>query len=97
MEVTHALVLFRHCHRLEVALISDSLEVATDQEQIYFVLLLCFQILNVTVNCVKLPMTAAFYGNLDSTLLNNILKYRMCQLNLHFNLLVVLFRRDSNF
>ena len=37
-----------------------------------------------TVNCVKLPVTAAFYGNLDSTPLNNILKYGMYQVNLHF-------------
>ena len=41
-EVTHALVLGRHCHRLEVMIVSDGLEIATNQEQIYFVLLFSF-------------------------------------------------------
>lgn len=77
MKVTHLFVLLRHRHRLEVAVVSDSLEIATNQEQVYLVFLLCFEILNVTVYCVKLPMTAAFYGNLDGTPLNNLLKCRM--------------------
>lgn len=42
MEVTHAFILLRHRHRLEVAFVSDSLEISANQEQIYFVLLLRF-------------------------------------------------------
>ena len=64
VEVAHALVLFRDGHCLEVMNIASGLEVATDQEEIYFVLLLGFQPLNVTVDCVKLPVAAAFHGNL---------------------------------
>jgi len=44
--------------------IADSFKIATNQEQIYFVLFLGLQFLNVTVNRVKLAMTAAFNGNL---------------------------------
>ena len=65
MEVAHALVLWGDGHCLEVMAIACGLEVATDQEEIYFVLLLGFQPLNVTVDCVKLPVAAALYGNLD--------------------------------
>jgi hypothetical protein len=42
VEVAHALVLLRHSHCFEVVFIADGLEIATDQEQIYFVLLLGF-------------------------------------------------------
>jgi hypothetical protein len=65
VEVGHALVLWGDGHCLEVMAIACGLEVATDQEEIYFVLLLGFQPLNVTVDCVKLPVAAALYGNLD--------------------------------
>jgi hypothetical protein len=64
VEVTHSLVFLRHGHCLEVMFIADSLKIATNQEQIYFVLLLGLQLLNVTVNRIKLAMTAAFNGNL---------------------------------
>ena len=64
MEVTHPLVLLRHGHCLEVMVIANGLKIATYQEQIYFVLFLGLQPLNMTVNCVKLAMTAAFNGNL---------------------------------
>ena len=84
VEVTHVLVLLRHRHRLEVDFVSDSLEIATNQKQVYLVFILCFEILNVTVYCVKLPMTAAFYSNLDGTL-NNLLKCMIQQINLHFS------------
>jgi hypothetical protein len=49
---------------LEVMVIACGLEIATDQEEIYFELLLGLQSLNVTVDRVKLPMAAAFHGNL---------------------------------
>jgi hypothetical protein len=42
VEVAHALVLLRHGHCFEVVFIADGLEITTDQEQIYFVLLLGF-------------------------------------------------------
>jgi len=64
VEVTHSFVLLRHGHCLEVIFIADSFKIATYQEQIYFVLFLCLQLLNVAVNCVKFAMTAAFNGNL---------------------------------
>jgi len=44
--------------------IACGLEIATDQEEIYFDLLLGLQTLNVTVDGVKLPVAAAFHGNL---------------------------------
>jgi hypothetical protein len=44
--------------------IACGLEIATDQEEIYFELLLGLQSLNVTVDRVKLPVAAAFHGNL---------------------------------
>ena len=44
--------------------IADGFKIATYQEQIYFVLFLGLQLLNVAVNRVKLAMTAAFNGNL---------------------------------
>ncbi len=47
--------------------IACGLEIATDQEEIYIVLLLGFQGLNVTVDCVKLAVAAAFNGNLAWT------------------------------
>lgn len=56
---------------MEVTIVSDCLEIAANQEQVYLVFLLCFEIPNVTVYCVKLSMTAAFYSNLDDTPLNN--------------------------
>jgi hypothetical protein len=65
VEVAHSLVLLRHGHCLEVMVIADGLKISTYQEQIYFVLLLGFQLLNVAVNRVKLAMTAAFNGNLE--------------------------------
>jgi hypothetical protein len=71
------LVFLRHRHRLEVAIVSGGLEITANQEQVYLVFLLCFEILDVTVYRVKLPMTAAFHGNLDDTPLNNLLKCRM--------------------
>jgi hypothetical protein len=77
VEVTHLLVFLRYRHRLEVAIVSDGLEITANQEQVYLVFLLCFEILNVTVYRVKFPMTAAFYGNLDGTPLNNFPKRRM--------------------
>jgi hypothetical protein len=49
---------------LEVIVIACSLEIATDQEEIYFEPLLGLQPLNVSVDRVKLAMAAAFYGNL---------------------------------
>jgi len=72
VEVTHLLILCRYRHRLEVAIVSDGLEITANQEQVHLVFLFCFEILNVTVYCVKLSMTAAFYGNLDITPLNNL-------------------------
>ena len=71
------LVLWRYRHRLEVAIVSEGLEIAANQEQVYLVFLLCFEILNVTIYCIKLPMTAAFYGNLDSYPAEEPVKYRM--------------------
>jgi hypothetical protein len=44
--------------------IACGLEIATDEEEIYFELLLGLETLNVTVDRVKLPMAAAFHGNL---------------------------------
>jgi len=44
--------------------IACGLEIATDQEDIYFELLLGLQALDVTVDRVKLPVAATFYGNL---------------------------------
>lgn len=44
--------------------IACGLEIATDQEEIYFELLLGLQTLNMAVNRVKLAMAAAFHGNL---------------------------------
>ena len=49
---------------MEVMVIACGLEIATNQEEIYFELLLGLQRLNVTVDRVKLPMAAAFHGNL---------------------------------
>jgi hypothetical protein len=49
---------------LEVMVIACGLEIATNQEEIYFELLLGLQSLNVIVDRVKLPMAAAFHGNL---------------------------------
>ena len=71
------LVLWRYRHRLEVAIVSERLEIAANQKQVYLVFLLCFEILNVTVYCVKLPMTATFYGNLDIHIAEQPVKYRM--------------------
>ena len=64
MEVTHSFVLLRHGHCLEVIFIANSFKIPTYQEQIYFVLFLGLQLLNVAVDCVKFAMTAAFNGNL---------------------------------
>ena len=64
MEVTHVFVLLGDCHRVEVMVIACGLEIATDQEEIYFELLLGLQTLNMAVNRVKLAMAAAFHGNL---------------------------------
>lgn len=44
--------------------VACGLEIATDQEEIYFELLLGLQTLNVSVYRVELPVAAAFYGNL---------------------------------
>jgi hypothetical protein len=44
--------------------IACGLEIATDQEEIYFELLLGLQTLNMTVDRVELAMAAAFHGNL---------------------------------
>jgi hypothetical protein len=44
--------------------IARGLEIATDQEEIYFELLLGLQPLDVTVDRVKLAVAASFYGNL---------------------------------
>lgn len=49
---------------MKVMFIACGLEIATDQEEIYFELLLGLQSLNVTVDRVKLPVAAAFHGNL---------------------------------
>lgn len=65
MEVTHSFVLLRHGHCLKVIFIANSFKIATYQEQIYFVLFLGLQLLNVAVNCIKFAMTAAFNGNLQ--------------------------------
>jgi hypothetical protein len=64
VEVAHSLVLLGHGHCLKVMVIAYGLKIATYQEQIYFVPFLGLQPLNVTVNRVKLAMTAAFNGNL---------------------------------
>ena len=64
VKVAHVLVLLGDGHCLEVMVIACGLEIATDQEEIYFVLLLGFQPLNVAVDCVKLAMAATFYGDL---------------------------------
>lgn len=44
--------------------IACGLEIATDQEEIYFELLLGLQTMDVSVDRVKLPVAAAFHGNL---------------------------------
>jgi hypothetical protein len=44
--------------------VACGLEIATDQEEIYFELLLGLQTLNVSVDRVELPVAAAFHGNL---------------------------------
>jgi hypothetical protein len=64
VKVTHVLVFFRDRHRLEVIFIACGLEITTDKEEIYFVLFSRLEALNVTVDRVKLPMAAAFHGNL---------------------------------
>jgi len=64
VEVAHVLVLLGDGHCLEVMVIACGLEITTDQEEIYFVLLLGFQPLNVAVDCVKLAVAAALYGDL---------------------------------
>jgi len=50
---------------LEVAIVSDGLEIAANQEQVYLVFF-CVSRFYVTVYCVELPMTAAFHCNLHS-------------------------------
>jgi hypothetical protein len=40
VEVTHELVFFRDSHRLKINVVPHCLEITTDQEQVYFVLLL---------------------------------------------------------
>ncbi|SRR6266404_6648572 len=42
VEVTHSFELCRHRHRLEVAIVSNGFKIATDQEEVYSVFLLCF-------------------------------------------------------
>jgi hypothetical protein len=64
VEVAHVLVLLGDSHCLEVMVIACGLKITTDQEEIYFVLLLGFQALNVAVDCVKLAVAATFYGDL---------------------------------
>ena len=49
---------------MEVMFIACGLEIATDQEEIYFELVLGLQTLNVAVDRVKLAVAAAFDGNL---------------------------------
>ena len=49
---------------MEVMVIAGCLEIATDQEEIYFEPLLGLQPLNVTIDRVKLSVAATFYGNL---------------------------------
>jgi hypothetical protein len=44
--------------------IACGLEIATDKEEIYFELLLRLEPLDMTVDRVKLPVAAAFHGNL---------------------------------
>lgn len=42
VEVTHVPVLWRHGHCSKVMVVTNGLEIAADQEQIYFVLLFGF-------------------------------------------------------
>jgi hypothetical protein len=49
---------------LKVIVIACGLEIATDKEEIHFELVLGLESLNVTVDRVKLPVAAAFHGNL---------------------------------
>ena len=78
MKVAHVLVLLGDGHCLEIIVIACGLEIATDQEEIYFAL----EPLNVSVDRVKLAVAATFHGNLGWN--RSMTSVVMCgTLNLH--------------
>ena len=68
MEIRQFLVLVGHGHACEVLPVPDSLEVATYQEQVDFIVVLSFEFGYLGVDSVEFPMTAAFYRNLELTI-----------------------------
>lgn len=66
IEPTKGFILMRYCHTLQVSKISDCLKIATNEQQIDFVLVLGFESSNMVINGVKLAMTAPFNSNFHS-------------------------------
>lgn len=64
VEVTKLPILLGYSHALQIAMISDSLEVTTDKEQLNFVVIPVFQRLDLLVNGIECTMTTAFNSNL---------------------------------
>lgn len=64
MKVSELLIFVGNRHALEVAIVSDGLKVAANQQKVNFVVVPSFQRFNMAIYCIKLSMTAALYGDL---------------------------------
>lgn len=63
-ELAQLAILVGDGHALEVAVVADSLKVATDEKEVDFVVVSLFKVFDFSVNGVELAVTAAFNRDL---------------------------------
>lgn len=83
IEVTKLPILWGHGHALQIAMISDGLEVTTDEEQLDLVVIPVLQRLYLLVDGIECAMTTALYSNLPVVLSTRRDTLRAYQADLH--------------